>query len=517
MILVWLILIPFIAGLLSWQAELRFGPKYPRWIALAGMVLALGISIWLWVTLDYSITLPGKEPAWVIEYQAPWIPRFGISFHFGLDGLSILLVALTNLLGVMAIICSWKEIDRNVGFFHLNLLWNLGGVVGVFLTLDLFLFFFLWEMMLVPMYFLIALWGHQTPGGKSTVYAATKFFMFTQASGLLLLVAILGLVFVNFQTTGVISFDYEDLLKTEMSANVEYILMLGFFIAFAVKTPAVPLHTWLPDAHSQAPTAGSVDLAGILLKTAAYGMMRFSIPLFPNASADFAPVAMWLGVAGIVYAGIMVFAQYDVKRLVANSSVSHMGFVLVGIYAGTEIALQGVIMQMLAHGISAGALFILCGEIYERLHTRDLRKMGGLWARFPYLPPIMLFFVAASLGLPGLGNFIGEFLVLLGTWPVDPIVTIAASTGLVLAAVYSLILIQRAFHGPIQNDEHGEHLQDLSKRELAMLGSLMIIMLWLGLYPQPILDTSAVAMQHVAAIYEAAKAVPVAAVAGVVP
>jgi NADH-quinone oxidoreductase subunit M len=510
MILVWLILIPFIAGLLSWQAELRFGTRWPRWIALIGMLLALAISLWLWVTLDFSIATPGEKPAWAVEYKAPWIPRFGISFHFALDGLSMLLVVLTNLLGVMAIVCSWKEIDRNVGFFHLNLLWNLGGVVGVFLTLDLFLFFFLWEMMLVPMYFLIALWGHDSPGGKGKVYAATKFFLFTQASGLVMLLSILGLVFVNHQATGVITFNYEDLLKTEMSESVEYILMLGFFIAFAVKTPAVPLHTWLPDAHSQAPTAGSVDLAGILLKTAAYGMLRFGIPLFPNASADFAPIAMWLGVAGIVYAGIMVFAQTDVKRLVAYSSVSHMGFVLVGVYAGTEIALQGVIIQMLAHGISAGALFILCGEIYERLHTRDLRKMGGLWARFPYLPPITLFFVAASLGLPGLGNFIGEFLVLVGTWGVDPIVTIAASTGLILAAVYSLMMIQRAFHGPTQDDGHGhgpgdDKLQDLNARELGMLGSLMLIMLWLGLYPQPFLDTSAAAMQHVAAIYAAAQ------------
>ena len=520
MILVWLILIPFIAGLLSWQAELRFGPKYPRWIALIGMLLALGISVWLWMAYDYSLPAADGATRWVIEYKAPWIPRFGISFHFALDGLSILLVLLTNLLGVMAIICSWKEIDRNVGFFHLNLLWNLGGVVGVFLTLDLFLFFFLWEMMLVPMYFLIALWGHDSPGGKGKVYAATKFFLFTQASGLIMLLAILGLVFVNYQTTNVITFNYEDLLKTQMSAHVEYILMLGFFIAFAVKTPAVPLHTWLPDAHSQAPTAGSVDLAGILLKTAAYGMLRFGIPLFPNASADFAPIAMWLGVAGIVYAGIMVFAQTDVKRLVAYSSVSHMGFILVGVYAGTEIALQGVVIQMLAHGISAGALFILCGEIYERLHTRDLRKMGGLWSRFPYLPPITLFFVAASLGLPGLGNFIGEFLILIGSWPADPIVTIAASTGLILAAVYSLMMIQRAFHGPTQEDGHGdgnEKLQDLNARELGMLGSLMILMLWLGLYPQPFLNTSASAMQHVAAIYAAAQPEAAAAAVGAAP
>ncbi|MGH8443860.1 MAG: NADH-quinone oxidoreductase subunit M, partial [Solimonas sp.] len=447
MILLWLILIPFIGGLLAWQGERAVGRGFPRWIALATMLLALGISVWLWMVGDYSLESVGGVPRWTIEYQVPWIPRFGISLHLAIDGLSLLLVVLTNLLGVMAVACSWREIDRNVGFFHLNLLWNLGGVVGVFLTLDLFLFFFLWEMMLVPMYFLIALWGHNSPGGKGRIYAATKFFIFTQASGLIMLLAILGLVIVHYQQTGIVTFDYMDLLKTEMSANVEMLLMLGFFIAFAVKTPMVPFHSWLPDAHSQAPTAGSVDLAGILLKTAAYGMLRFALPLFPNASAAFAPVAMWFGVLGILYGAFLCFAQNDIKRLVAYSSVSHMGFVLIGIYSGTPQALQGVVVQMLAHGLSAGALFILCGEIYERLHTRELSKMGGLWARFPYLPPIALFFSVAALGLPGLGNFVGEFLILLGTWKVDMVITIIASTGLILGAVYSLILVQRAFHG----------------------------------------------------------------------
>ncbi|HEX4872212.1 MAG TPA: NADH-quinone oxidoreductase subunit M [Nevskiaceae bacterium] len=502
MILLWLILIPFIGGLLCWQGERFLGREMPRWIALLTMLLALGISLWLWATGTYDLPAVGGKPTWALEYKVDWIPRFGISLHLALDGLSLLLVILTNLLGVMAVGCSWKEIDRNVGFFHLNLLWNLGGVVGVFLTLDLFLFFFLWEMMLVPMYFLIALWGHDSPGGKGKVYAATKFFIFTQASGLLMLLSILGLVFVHQQQTGVITFNYMDLLDTEMGPLTEYLLMLGFFIAFAVKTPAIPFHSWLPDAHSQAPTAGSVDLAGILLKTAAYGMLRFGLPLFPNASADFAPVAMWLGVIGIVYGAFMCFAQTDIKRLVAYSSISHMGFVLVGVYAGTEQALQGVVMQMLAHGISAGALFILCGEIYERLHTRELPKMGGLWARLPYLPPITLFFCLAALGMPGLGNFIGEFLILLGTWPVDPLITCVAAVGLVMGAVYSLILIQRAFHGPPQADM--PHLKDLSRRELALVGSLMAILLWMGLYPQPFLDTSATSMQHVAEIYRSA-------------
>jgi NADH-quinone oxidoreductase subunit M len=504
-ILVWLIAIPFLGGLLSWFGELAGGIRYPRWIALATMVLVLIMSLWLWIEGDYTIAGIGADPQWTLEFQVPWIERFGISVHLGLDGLSMLLVALTNLLGLMAVACSWKEIGRYVGFFHLNLLWNLGGVVGVFLALDLFMFFFFWEMMLVPMYFLIAIWGHNVPGGKGRIYAATKFFIFTQASGLLMLLGILGLVWVHHQATGVWSFDYEALLQTEMSAEVQYLLMLGFFGAFMVKLPIVPFHTWLPDAHSQAPTAGSVDLAGILLKTAAYGMMRYGLPLFPEASASFAPIAMSIGVIGIVYGAFMTFAQNDVKRLVAYSSVSHMGFVLVGIYAGTELALQGAIITMLAHGISAGALFILCGEIYERVHTRDLRQMGGLWARFPYLPPIVMFFALAALGLPGLGNFVGEFLVLIGTYPVSVPVTLFAASGLVLAVAYSLIMIQRAFHGPARSDER---LEDLNRRELATCLTLMAILLWLGVYPQPVLDTSAAAMKALHTLYAAAGGTP---------
>jgi len=513
MVLVWLILIPFIGGLLSWQSE-RWSLGVPRWIALLTMLLSLAISLWLWATGDYSVTGTGflagaGAPQWSVEYRAEWIPSLGISVHLGLDGLSMLLVVLTNLLGLMAVICSWREIDHYVGFFHLNLLWNLGGVVGVFLALDMFLFFFFWEMMLVPMYFLIALWGHNVPGGKGRTYAAIKFFLFTQASGFLMLLSILAMVFLHFRATGQISFDYHDLLNTPMSKDVAWLVMLGFFVAFAVKTPIVPLHTWLPDAHSQAPTAGSVDLAGILLKTAAYGLLRFGIPYFPEVSREFAPIAMWLGVLGVVYGGVVAFSQTDIKRLVAYTSVSHMGFVIIGIYAGTEQALQGVVVQMIAHGLSAGALFILCGEIYERLHTRDLREMGGLWARLPYLPPIMLFFSAASLGLPGLGNFVGEFLILAGTFGVAPLVTIVATTGLILAAVYSLILVQKAFHGAPR--EGSGMLEDLNPRELAMMLTLMALMLGLGLYPQLVIDAAHAPMQAVQHIYSSAGAAAVTA------
>jgi NADH-quinone oxidoreductase subunit M len=349
-------------------------------------------------------------------------------------------------------------------------------------------------MMLVPMYFLIALWGHSGSKGHSRINAATKFFIFTQASGLIMLVAILALVLINYNVTGVLTFNYEDLLKTQLPAGTEYLLMLGFFAAFAVKFPVVPVHSWLPDAHAQAPTAGSVDLAGILLKTAAYGLMRFAIPLFPNASAEFAPIAMWLGVFAIAYGAFLSFAQTDIKRLVAYSSVSHMGFVLIAIYSGSHIALQGAVVQMMAHGLSAAALFILCGQLYERLHTRDMREMGGIWARLPWLPAVSLFFAAAALGLPGTGNFVGEFLILIGSFPAAPWVVVLAACGLVLGSVYSLAMIHRAYFGPAKSEAP---LQAMKARELYMVLGLAVLLILLGVYPQPVLDTSAASMHGV--------------------
>ncbi|MGL6001596.1 MAG: NADH-quinone oxidoreductase subunit M, partial [Plesiomonas sp.] len=461
---------------------------------LFSMGLTLALALYLWATGNFTLPAVNGVPQWQVEYQLPWIPRFGISLHLALDGLSLLMVILTGLLGVLAVLCSWKEIQRHLGFFHLNLLWILGGVIGVFLSVDLFLFFFFWEMMLVPMYFLIALWGHKASDGKTRITAATKFFIYTQASGLLMLVAILSLVFVHYQATGIMTFSYEALLHTPMTKNVEYVLMLGFFIAFAVKMPIVPLHGWLPDAHSQAPTAGSVDLAGILLKTAAYGLLRFSLPLFPEASANFAPIAMSLGLVGIFYGALLAFAQTDIKRLIAYTSISHMGFVLIAIYSGTTLALQGAVVQMIAHGLSAAGLFILCGQIYERLHTRDLREMGGLWGRIRYLPALSLFFAAASLGLPGTGNFIGEFLILLGSYQVVPKVAVVATFSLVLASVYSLIMIQRAFYGPAKVDSP---LADMTKREFFIVLLLASLLLLLGIYPQPILDTTTQVMLNV--------------------
>ena len=506
MILPLLILIPLVGGLLCWQSE-RLGAGAPRWIAFFSMLAVTLLGLQLWWQGDYSLQASAGN-RWQEEFMLPWIPRFGISFHLGLDGLSLLMILLTGGLGLAAVVCSWREIQKYVGFFYMNLLWNLAGVIGVFLALDLFLFFFFWEMMLVPMYFLIALWGHSSRvDGKGRIYAANKFFIFTQASGLLLLISILLLVFLNYFTNNTLSFDYDVLLNAKLNIQPQWqmLLMLGFFISFAVKLPVVPLHSWLPDAHAQAPTAGSVDLAGILLKTAAYGMLRFAIPLFPEASQQFAPVAMWLGVLGIFYGAVMACAQTDIKRLIAYTSVSHMGFVLIGIYAGTLVSLQGVVIQMLAHGISAGALFILCGELYERLHTRDLREMGGLWSRIAWLPAITLFFAAASLGLPGLGNFVGEFLILLGSYQQYPVIVAVATIGLVFAVVYSLRLMQKAFYGTAAKlDPHAAQpamIEALTAREFGLLLLLMAALLFLGLYPQPILNLSEAPMQLVAHLY----------------
>lgn len=504
-----LIAIPLIAGLLCWLIE-KISDRLPRWIALIGMVITFILTLVLWQQGNFNTLLvtdtavSGETLPWAAQFILPWIPSFGIKFHLAMDGLSLLMIALTAFLGIMAVGCSWGEIQRRVGFFHLNLLWSLGGVIGVFLAIDLFLFFFFWELMLLPIYFLIALWGHNATGGKSKEYAATKFFIYTQASGLIMLIGILLLVIIQFSQTGVLSFDYHDLLGVGLG-DWEYAIMLCFFIGFAVKLPIFPLHGWLPDAHAQAPTAGSVDLAGILIKTAAFGLLRFVIPLFPNASAQFAPVAITLGMIGVFYGAFLAFAQTDIKRLLAYTSVSHMGFVVLAIYAGTLVSLQGLMVQMLAHGLSSAALFIMAGQIYERLHTRDMTVMGGMWGQFRRLAPFMMFFCAALLGIPGTGNFIGEILILMGSFAIHPIFVTLATVSLVMAGLYSLIIIYHALFGQnttleLVKQNHGT-LKDLGKRELALLLSLAIGLVWLGLYPQPVMDKSEGSMQWIASAY----------------
>lgn len=506
-----LIAIPFIAGLLCWLVE-RVNKRLPRWIALIGMIITFALSLVLWqqggfTGMSQQAITPDTSAPWMAQFSVPWIPSFGISFHLAMDGLSLLMVALTGFLGIAAVACSWNEIQRRVGFFHLNLLWSLGGVIGVFLAIDLFLFFFFWEMMLVPIYFLIALWGHDVVGGNSKEYAATKFFIYTQASGLIMLIGILILVIINYATRGVVSFNYNDLLGVPLG-GWEYPIMLCFFIGFAVKLPIMPFHGWLPDAHAQAPTAGSVDLAGVLIKTAAYGLIRFVLPLFPAASQDFAPIAITLGTIGIFYGAWLAFMQTDMKRLLAYTSISHMGFVVLAIYTGTLLSLQGLVVQMLAHGLGSAALFIMSGQIYERLHTRDLMLMGGIWGQFRYYAPLLMFFCAALLGIPGTGNFIGEFMILMGSFAQYPVFVVLATFSLVLAGLYSLILIHRALFGVNNikevalNETRSQglpprRLRDLGKREVSLLLVLAAGLVWLGLYPQPVLDTSSHAMQWI--------------------
>ena len=480
MILLMLIMVLIIGGFLSWYAS-QWGPMWPRKVSLAALSFDALLVMVLLFSSD-SVTIPQipESTDWIAHIQITWLPRFGISMNLALDGLSLLLVTLTVFLGFVALSSAWTEITERVGFFHFNLLWTLAGVLGVFLAMDLFLFFVFWEIMIVPMYLLISIWGHE-----DRHYAAIKFFIFTQVSGLLMLLAIIALVFAARAESGVFSFNYFDLLNTNFGADTGYWLMLGFFIAFVVKLPAVPFHTWLPDAHTQAPTAGSVILAGILLKTGAYGLMRFVVPLFPDAVYEFAPIAMTIGVISIIYGAKLAFAQSDIKRLIAYSSISHMGFILVGVFALNGIAYQGAVMTMMAHGISSAALFMIAGSIQQRIHTRDMERMGGLWQDVPKLSALALFFSISALGMPGLGNFVGEFLVLIGSFQQNFLITTIAALGLILAPIYSLILVQKVFHG-VRSEQHA--ISDFGCREILTMMAMVVILVCMGLYPQPLMD-----------------------------
>lgn len=499
MMLVWLIVVPFAGGVLAWALSRAGGRDLaPRWASLIALAADLSLVAGLWVgyaarlgTGRGNLSMPvvslpyGK---WFKEFEVPWIPQAGISFHLAMDGLSLLLVTLTLVLGVVAVAASWSEIKDRPGFFHFNLLWTLSGIIGVFLAMDLFLFYFFWEMMLVPMYFLIAIWGHER-----RLYASVKFFIFTQLGGLFMLLSILGLYFIHGRQTGVYTFDYTALLGTALPPATAFWLMLGFFIAFAVKLPAVPVHSWLPDAHTEAPTAGSVILAGLLLKTGAYGLLRFTVPLFPGASASFAPVAMALGVVSILYGAFLAFGQTDFKRLVADTSISHMGFVLLGIYSWNSIALQGTVMQMLCHGISTGMLFVLAGAVQERIHTRDMRRMGRFWEKAPVMGGVGMLFALASLGLPGLGNFVGEFLVLLGAFRASRAMAVAASLGLIVSTVYALWMVQQVFHGETREEWS---FPDFHPREKGISAAMIALIVWLGLYPQPVINAARPALEN---------------------
>ncbi len=413
--------------------------------------------------------------------QAVWYEPWGISWSLGVDGISLPLVVLTTLLVPIALAASTSISHRLKEFVAYTLALE-AGLIGVFLALDLFLFFVFFEAILVPMYFIIGIWG-----GERRVYAAIKFFLYTAFGSALLLAAIIGLAILNSQQTGAPSFAFTDLANLDLSVGTERLLFAAFALAFAIKVPLFPFHTWLPDAHVEAPTAGSVLLAGVLLKLGTYGLLRFNLGLFPQASVDLVPVLAVLAVVGIIYGALVAIVQPDLKKLVAYSSVSHLGFIVLGTFALTSGGLAGGVVQNINHGVTTGALFLLVGMIYDRRHTKQIADFGGLAQVMPIYSGIFLFTAFASIGLPGLNGFVGEFMVLVGSFPTLPVYVIVAAGGVVLAAVYLLWAYERTFTGPLDKPEN-EKLVDLSAREVALLAPLVVLMVLLGLYPRILLD-----------------------------
>lgn len=416
--------------------------------------------------------------------RALWIPALNIRYYMAVDGLSILMVLLTTFISMLAIAGSWTAITEQVKSYYIFMLLLEVGMTGVFLAQDLFLFYIFWEFTLVPMYFLIGIWG-----GSRRVYASIKFFLYTMSGSLLMLLAILYMGLTND------TFALPDLIEQRAAfAGVQNWLFLGFAIAFAIKVPLFPFHSWLPDAHTEAPTAGSIILAGVLLKMGTYGFMRFNLPLFPEAAQTFAPTIAVLAIIGIIYGAIVSFAQTDVKRLVAYSSVAHLGFVMLGIFSLTEAGLQGAILQGVNHGLSTGALFYLVGVIYEKRHTREMSEFGGLWNVMPIFAALTLIVTLSSMGLPGLNGFVGEFTILLGSMggtealgPNAWIYTAFATSGVILAAVYLLWMYQRVFMGPLDNPKN-QTLKDVNYGQLAIILSFLLFIVWIGVYPSPYFD-----------------------------
>ncbi|WP_420457332.1 complex I subunit 4 family protein [Rubrivirga sp.] len=458
-----------------------------RWGALGVTVATFVVSLGLWLGFDPAVsTAAGPQ----LATRLPWFGAVDITYFVGVDGLNLLLILLTTLLGPIIVLSSWTYIGKaHKGYYALMLLLETG-VLGVFASFDVFLFYIFFELTLIPMVFIIGIWG-----GEDRIYAAIKFVIYTLVGSLLMLVGILWLGFAagDAVNSGVFTTDWYKLVQFGVPLGSQMWLFGLFGLAFAIKVPLFPLHTWLPDAHTQAPTGGSVVLAGVLLKMGTYGLLRFVIPFFPNASERFAmPVAI-LAVVGIVYGALVAFAQTDVKKLVAYSSVSHLGFVVLGVFAFDVVAVQGALIQMVNHGISTGALFLIIGMLYERRHTRAMADYGGIAKSVPVLAFFMLFSVFASAGLPGLNGFVGEFMILLGSWDSptvgNPVLIAVATTGVIFAAVYLLWMVYRTFFGEI-TDERNAAMTDLNGREIGLLMPLAALMLILGFWPAPFLAQS---------------------------
>ena len=485
-----LILLPVAGALVSVLYGVVLGKReeHHKWIALVTTTLTFVVSLLL-------LRGTGWGPEFRFEENIGWIGSIGARYHLGVDGISLWLVLLTTLLMPIAILSSWTAVHKRQLTYYVFLLILESAMIGVFVSLDLLLFYLFFEASLVPMFFLIGIWG-----GERRIYAAIKFFIYTAVGSLLMLVGIITLYFIYR------SFDYTIIVQS-MSTNplpgtTAFWLFLAFALAFCIKVPVFPLHTWLPDAHTEAPTAGSVILAGVLLKMGTYGLMRFNLGLFPDAARDWSWLLITLAVIGIIYGALVAMVQPDVKRLVAYSSVSHMGFVVLGIFSFTELGMQGALYQMLNHGVSTGALFLFVGFIYERRHTRMISDFGGLSTPMPWFATLFVIASLSSIGLPFLNGFVGEFLILTGMWTSSFsrawIVTMLAATGVIWAAVYMLWMLQRVLFGETTNPENAR-LRDLNTREIGLILPLMLLMLLMGVYPRPFLDRSKAAVETIRA------------------
>lgn len=463
-----------------------------------GMVRRLSLAVSL-AALALSVLMLGhfdpKSAGFQFVENLEWAPSLGISYKMGVDGISVLFIVLTTVLTVLCVLVSWTQVKKYVREFHVALLVIESAMLGVFSALDLVLFYVFWEVMLIPMFLMIGIWG-----GPNRVYAAVKFFLYTLAGSVLMLIGIIVLYVHGGKT-----FDVAALLQVKFAAPVQFWVFLAFFTAFAVKVPMWPVHTWLPDAHTEAPTAGSVILAGILIKMGAYGFLRFSLPMFPDATVTFAPYILALSLVAIIYGALVTLVQTDLKKLIAYSSVSHMGFVTLGIFALNRQGIEGGIMQMVNHGIITGALFLLIGIIYERTHSREISAYGGIARSVPRYASFFVLFVLASLGLPGLNGFVGEFLVLLGAFQRDRVVGVLAMTGIILAAVYLLWMTQRVLFQEMTHPEN-EKLADIDTREFITLLPLAVLVVFLGVYPNPALSVMHASVDQMMAKMEAHKA-----------
>jgi NADH-quinone oxidoreductase subunit M len=442
-----------------------------RTIALVISVLVFADTLLLWSRFN-----AGSGEFQFVERHA-WIPAFGISYFVGVDGISLLLLVLTGFLTPLALLASWESIQQKTRAFCIVVLLLESAMMGVFISLDLFLFYVFWDAMLIPMYFLIGIWGYER-----RVYAAVKFILYTLGGSVLMLLAILALAALHNTVTGSYSFDLLKIYALRISPQQQGWLFLAFALAFAIKVPLFPFHTWLPDAHVEAPTAGSVILAGVLLKMGTYGLVRFAFPLFPDAAAMFAPYLAVLAVIGIVYGALVAMVQPDMKKLVAYSSVSHLGFVVLGICAMDTQGVQGAVYQMLSHGVTTGGLFLVVGMLSDRRHTRLISEYGGLKKVMPHLVGAFLILTLASIGLPGLNGFVGEFLILLGAFRWSPPLAAFAATGVILSATYMLWMFQRVNYGPVTNEKN-KGLRDLSPREWAILVPIIAVVVLMGVLP----------------------------------